>query len=140
MVTSTKPVFAISRKFLLVKDLIFWLKFYHSKWWSKLNKKVESLQLADVGSAASLHDHVRYFCRLGFPKKSKVCTMGFMVWNKTEFVFWIKLNWKSLKSKVELEEIEKTQKCQFRYQIIILETWILNLFLNTWVAEDMSWI
>ena len=41
--------------------------------------------------------------------------------------------------KVELGKIEKTQKCQFRHQIIILETWILNLFLKTWVAEDMLW-
>ena len=39
--------------------------------------------------------------------------------------------------KVELEEIEKTQKCQFRYQIIILETWTLYLILSTWLTKDI---
>ena len=41
------------------------------------------------------------------------------------------------KKKVELEKIEKTQKGQFRYQIIILETWTLYLILTTWLTEDI---
>jgi len=39
--------------------------------------------------------------------------------------------------KVELEEIKKTQKGWFRYEIIISETWTLDHILNTWGAEDI---
>ena len=52
-----------------------------------------------------------------------------------------KISKNSLKiyKKVELEKIEKTEKAQFRYQILISETWTLVLILKTWVAEDILW-
>ena len=68
---------------LVTEDLIFGLKFYHSKWWGPTKKQ----NLCRIAVGSLLHDHVKYFYRLGFPKKAKVCTMGFMVWNKIEFEF-----------------------------------------------------
>ena len=47
--------------------------------------------------------------------------------------------WLINQKKVELEEIEKTPKGQFRYQILISETWTLHLIFHTWAAEDILW-
>ena len=47
--------------------------------------------------------------------------------------------WLINQKKVELEEIEKTPKGQFRYQILISDTWTIHLIFHTWAAEDILW-
>ena len=41
------------------------------------------------------------------------------------------------KSNFELEQIEKSENCSLGYEIMILETKLLSIFVNTWYSKSI---
>ena len=37
----------------------------------------------------------------------------------------------------ELEQIEKSENCSYQYEILILETGLFSVFVNTWCSESV---
>ena len=37
----------------------------------------------------------------------------------------------------ELEQIEKSENCSYQYEILILETRLFSVFVNTWYTESI---